>query len=292
MIHWMNWLPVMAAGAIAGGSCGLLGVHVVGMRIPFVAVCVSHAALAGAVFGALAGVSAEHLYWPALAAAVAVALLLGFLDCRGVQIDTNVLIGALFALSMGLAFLGIGLFGILGKSDNDVRNLLWGNLTFCRWSDVRGMATVLAIQILFVSLLAKELRAILFSRSEAAAMGIAATAVWIGFLLLTSVVLSAHFQTVGGLLIYSLLINPAAAAFLLVRGHEKVMVAATLLGAVSGFGGFVIAALTDLPTGAVIVITSSILLMVAALASGWIRQNTPEAIGNTSERPDTSQQAR
>lgn len=265
MIEWLNWLPVMAAGTIAGGSCGLLGVHVVGMRIPFVAVCVSHAALAGAVFGSLAGIGAGYLYWPALAAAMGTALLLGLLDSRGVRLDTNVLIGALFALSMGLAFLGIGLFSILGKPDNDVRSLMWGNLAFCRWHDVRWMVLVLLIQVGFVTVFAKELRAILFSRSEAAAMGIASTGVWIGFLILTSVVLSVHFQTVGGLLIYSLLINPAAAAYLWARGHERILVLSALLGGASGLGGFVLAAVTDLPAGAVIVITSSVLLLLSGL---------------------------
>jgi manganese/iron transport system permease protein len=263
MIDWLNWLPVMAAGTIAGSSCGLLGVHVVGMRIPFVAVCVSHAAMAGAVFASLGGIGADHLHWPAMAAAMATALLLGLLDSRGVRLDTNVLIGALFALSMGLAFLGIGLFSILGKPDNDVRNLMWGNLAFCRWQDVRWMLLVLLLQVGFVAVFAKELRAILFGRSDAAAMGIAATAVWIGFLLLISIILSVHFQAVGGLLIYSLLINPAAAAFLLARRHGHVLAVSTILGAASGLGGFMLSAITDLPTGAVIVITSAILLLAA-----------------------------
>ncbi len=267
MINLLNWLPVMAAGAIAGGSCGLLGAHIVGMRIPFLAIFISHAALAGAVFGALAGVPSGALFWPALAAAIVAALLLGVLAGRGLRVDTNVLIAAMFALSMGLAFLGIGLFAILGKPDNDVRALLWGNLGFCRWSDVRWMLLVLGLQVVFVAVFAKELRAILFGRSEAAAMGIPAQGVWIGLLVLTSVVLSLHFRTVGGLLIYSLLTNPAAAAWLLARRHGRVLALAAGLGAASGLGGFLIAAVTDLPTGAVIVITSSLLLIAAAVAS-------------------------
>jgi manganese/iron transport system permease protein len=272
MIEWLNWLPVMAAGTIAGASSGLLGVHIVGMRVPFLAVFVSHAALAGAVFAALAGVSAESLHWPALATAMVAAVLLGLLDSRYIRLDTNVLIAALFALSMGLAFLGIGLFGVLGKSDHDVRSLLWGNLAFCRWRDVWPMLGVLALQIAFVALLGRHLRALLFSRAEADAMGIPATLVWIGLLVLTSLVLSLHFQTVGGLLIYSLLTSPAAAAYLLVRRHGHVLVVSTLLGIVSGLGGFVLAAITDLPTGAVIVITSSLLLIGAAGIAQYARR--------------------
>ena len=80
----------------------------------------SHAALAGAVFGSLFGLEGEisllglelpKMLVPALGAAMITALLLGALEGRGVQMDANVVIGVLFSLSMGLAFLGIGLFG-------------------------------------------------------------------------------------------------------------------------------------------------------------------------------------
>ncbi len=85
-------------------------------------------------------------------------------------------------------------------------------------------------------------------------------------LILTSVVLTVNFQTVGGLMIYGLLTNPAIAAFRLVRGYGKSLVCSTFFGALSGFGGFLIAAAFDLPTGAMIVILSSLLIAVAAAA--------------------------
>ncbi|HEX41226.1 MAG TPA: metal ABC transporter permease, partial [Phycisphaerales bacterium] len=47
---------VMLAGVVAGGSTGLLGVYIVGMRMPFIGVCISHAAMAGAVYSILLGV--------------------------------------------------------------------------------------------------------------------------------------------------------------------------------------------------------------------------------------------
>ena len=66
-------------------------------------------------------------------------------------------------------------------------------------------------------------------------------------------------------MIYSLVVNPAAAAFQLVRGCGRAMVLAMALGAASGLGGFLISAATDLPTGAVIVLFSSLLVGVAGL---------------------------
>lgn len=259
------FLPVMVGGVLAGASSALLGVYIVGMRIPFLAVCVSHAALAGAVFGHLAGLDGSLMLWPALLAAMGTALLLGLLEGQHVRVDTNVIIGVLFSLSMGLAFLGIGLFGVLGKSDNEVRSLLWGSLLFCRWPDVALMAGATAGLALFVLVFRKELRAILFSRLHAAAAGVQVGLVWTGFLVLTSAALTVNFQTVGGLMIYSLITNPALAAFQLARGHDRVLWLAVLLGGLTSLVGFLAAAHWDLPVGATIVILSSLLV-----GAGWM----------------------
>jgi manganese/iron transport system permease protein len=130
------------------------------------------------------------------------------------------------------------------------------------------MVATAGAEMLFVVSFYKEMRAILFSRTHAAAAGIHVTLVWTLFLLLASLVLTVNFQTVGGLMIYSLLTNPAVAATRLVRGYGKVLCVSAGLGAVSGVGGFLISAVTDLPSGAVIVILSSALV---ALAATWSR---------------------
>ena len=78
--------------------------------------------------------------------------------------------------------------------------------------------------------------------------------------------LTVNFQTVGGLMIYSLISNPAAAAFQLARGCHRAPWWSAGFGAASGLGGFLIAAVTDLPSGTVIVLVSSVLLLAAAAA--------------------------
>jgi manganese/iron transport system permease protein len=186
--------------------------------------------------------------------------------------DNNVLLGFLFSATMGLAFLGIGLFGILGRSDNDVRSLLWGSLNYCRWRDVCLMLAVAGTMVAFLLCFFKEMRAIMFSREMAAASGIPATLIWTVFLVLAASVLTVNFQAVGGLMIYSLVTNPAAAAFQLVKGCGRAMTLAVALGAVSGLGGFLISAVIDLPSGAVIVLFSSALVPMAAVLARFIRR--------------------
>jgi len=261
------WAPVLAGGLLAGGSSGLLSVYIIGMRIPFLGVCVAHAALAGAVFGALAGLEGQMLLLPALAGAVVTSIVLGLADPRRLKMHTNVVMGLLFSVTMGLAFIGFGLFSVFGRSDNDVRSLLWGSLLYCRWRDVALILTASAALTAFAVMFAKEMRAILFSRQHAAAAGIHATAVWCAFLILAAVSITVNFQTVGGLMIYSLITNPAAAAFQLAKGARQAMVLAVLFGAVSGLGGFLISAATDLPAGAVIVLVSALLVVLAAVCA-------------------------
>jgi len=266
------WAPVMAGGLVAGSSVGMMGVFVVGMRIPFLGVCVSHAALAGAVFASLAGFGSLGMLAAALVAGMATAMLLGLADPHRLGVDTNVMLGLLFSLTMGLAFLGIGLHGKLGRSDNRVLALLWGSLLLCDWRTVALMAAVGAGCLAFVLACYKEMRAVMFSRVQTASAGVHAAAVWTAFLVLFSAVLTVTFQTVGGLMIYSLMTNPAAAAFQLVRGFGRALLVATMLGAVSGLGGFLLSVALDLPTGAVIVLFSSTLVGVAAMARrlGWV----------------------
>jgi manganese/iron transport system permease protein len=261
------WWPVLAGGLLAGGSSGLLSVYIVGMRIPFLGVCVAHAALAGAVFGALAGLEGQMLLLPALAGAVTTSVVLGLADPGRLKMHTNVLMGLLFSVTMGLAFLGFGLFSVFGRSDNDVRSLLWGSLLYCRGQDVALILAASAALTAFVVLFGKEMRAILFSRRHAEAAGIHAAGIWCAFLILTAVSITVNFQTVGGLMIYSLITNPATAAFQLAKGARQATILAAVLGAASGLGGFLISAATDLPAGAVIVLVSALLVVLAAVCA-------------------------
>ncbi|MBN2211850.1 MAG: metal ABC transporter permease, partial [Sedimentisphaerales bacterium] len=63
---------VLLGGFIAGASTGLLGVYLVGLRLPFLGTCISHAAMAGMVWGVVFGVN------PTIAA-ISAAILTGIL---------------------------------------------------------------------------------------------------------------------------------------------------------------------------------------------------------------------
>jgi manganese/iron transport system permease protein len=253
------FVPIIMAGVIGGASAGLVGVYIVGMRMPFVGVCVSHAAMAGAVFGILLG-------WPqlpsALAAAAATTAVLGVIPPHRIRMDINVAIGVLFPLMMGLTFLGIGL---IEGPRTQILGLLWGSLLFVTVRDVLWIALAGALLLAFAVLFAKEMCAILFSRFLASATGIHQQAVYVLFLALCGLVLTVNLQTVGGLMLFALIANPAAAALQIARGYRSTCIMASAGGALSALGGLVTAYQLDLPAGACIVLLSTALFLCAVL---------------------------
>ena len=97
---------ILLAGALAGASCGLLGVYLVGLRLPFVGIFISHAAMAGTIFSSLLGLS--PIWGPVVVSAVASASLAAIRPEKS-RLDPNVALAVLFSLMLGLTFLGIGL---------------------------------------------------------------------------------------------------------------------------------------------------------------------------------------
>jgi manganese/iron transport system permease protein len=167
---------------------------------------------------------------------------------------------------LGLAFLGIGLQpgpkeGVLG--------LMWGSLLFATYRDLWPLAGVFVLLAGFVVVYRRELKLLLFSRALAASL-IPEGAILAGILLLSSAVITVNLERVGGLLLYSLVCNPALAAQRVARGFLSCLVWSGVLGAASALSGFLAAYALDLPVGACIVLVSS-LAVGLAYGFAWLR---------------------
>jgi manganese/iron transport system permease protein len=250
---------IILAGAIAGGSCGLLGVYIVGLRLPFIGIFISHTAMAGTVYSLLLGLNP---LWGPVAVSAAAATSLAAIRPEKSRLDPNVALAILFSLMLGLTFLGIGL---IQGSRSEVLGLLWGSILFVRKQSVVVIGVATAVFVAFAAAFNKELKVLLFSRTIAAATGVHETFVYALFLALCGIVLAVNLPLVGGLMIFSLITNPAAAAYQICRGHRAVVLAATAFGVLSAVGGFVISYYLNLPTGACTVLAST-LLFAAAIA--------------------------
>jgi len=250
---------VVLAGAIAGASCGLLGVYIVGLRLPLIGIFISHTAMAGTVLAFLLGLN--PVLGPIVVSAAG-AMSLAAIRPERSRLDPNVALAILFSLVLGLTFLGIGL---VQGSRSEILGLLWGSILFVRPGSVIVIGVAAGAFGIFAAVFNKELKALLFSRAIASATGVHETFVYLLFLALCGVVLAVNLPLVGGLMIFSLITNPAAAAYQVCRGHRAVVTVSMLLGVLSSAGGFTVSYFLRLPTGACIVLTSTALFALAAL---------------------------
>ena len=248
---------VIVAAVFAGASCGLLGVYIVGLRLPFIGIFISHTAMAGTVYAHLLGLNS--ILGPASVSMVAAMSLATIRPYRS-RVDPNVALAILFSLMLGLTFLGIGL---TQGARSEIFGLLWGNILFVRAKNVVVIAIAAVAFAIFALAFNKELKVLLFSRSIASATGVHETFVYSLLLALCGIVLTVNLPLIGGLMIFSLITNPAAAAYQICQGHRAVLVTSVALGIVSALGGFLCSYYLNLPTGACTVLVSTILFALA-----------------------------
>jgi len=253
------WKP-LAAAVLGGLVCGVVGVWVVLMNIPFVGVAMSHAAFAGAVTGLLVGIN------PLLTAAafcLAASLLIGPMAERA-DIEPNVSLGIIFSVVLGFAFLAIGL---MRGPRAEALNLIWGSILLVSARDLALMAAATGVVLLFLGSFYKELQAVLYNRETARAVGIPERALFLAMLVLCGLSVTANLSTIGGLLIFSLIVNPPSAAYQLTYRLKTMYLLSALFGVLSCLVGLFVSWLTDAPAGAVIIITSSAVFGLALLLS-------------------------
>lgn len=248
------------AGLFAGTSCSLAGAFVVTMHLSFLGVCIAHAAFAGALMGVWLGFSplAGALLFSLGASAV-----VGPLADRG-ELSPDTSIGIIFSLMIGLAFLFLGL---TPGARTDALSLFWGSILAVSSADLWLSAAVAGAIIAGIVLFNKEIHATVCHRNVAAAVGIPATLVFYAMLFTTGVTIAVGLRCIGGLLIYSLVINPAASALQFTYKFNRMLALSVAFGVGACWIGLGASYWWDLPAGAAIVITSSVLFALSTIFS-------------------------
>ena len=261
---------------LGGIACALIGVFVVLLHMPFIGVCMAHAAFAGALLGIWLGFN--PLIGAFLFSLVAAAII-GPLADRG-DLNPETSVGVIFSLMLGLAFLFLGL---MPGTKSGALELLWGSILTNTRSDIILLGIVAAVIVGLVVFFFKEIQATIFNRNMALAVGIPATLFFYGILFLTGATITVSLRSIGGLLIFSLILNPAAAAYQLTYSLKRMLILSAVFGVLSGWIGLLFSYLFNIPSGATIVVTSSIIFGISALFSpkkkvrGWKEQVAVEA---------------
>jgi manganese/iron transport system permease protein len=240
------------AGILAGVGCSLIGVLIVSLKIPFLGVTMSHAGFAGAVLGIMLGVN------PLICAFIfccLASLFIGPITDRA-DLEPEVAVGIIFSVMLGLAFLFLA---FLPGAKTEALSLMWGSILAVSRFDVWVIAVSALVVISFLILFFRQIKTILFNRQVAVSLGIPERSIYYAIIFLSGVVISANLTTIGGLLIFSLVVNPAAAAFQIAYNFKNMCILASIFGVSSCLFGLWFSYVFNVPAGAVIIISSSII---------------------------------
>jgi manganese/iron transport system permease protein len=260
IFHYHFMQMAILAGVLGGVTCAVVGVFVVTMHLSFIGVCIAHAAFAGALLGLWLGFNPLI---GALIFSLAAAAIIGPMADRG-DLNPDTSIGIVFSFMLGLAFLFMGL---MHGARTEVLNLLWGSILTVNQQDMIFLAATTAVIVGLVAAFYKEIQAVICHREVALAVGIPATIIFYGLLFSTGVTVTASLQSIGGLLIFSLILNPAAAAYQLTYSLKRMIFIAAGFGVLSCWVGLSASYFFDVPSGAAIVIISTIIFGLAAAFS-------------------------
>ena len=237
----------LGAMALAGAQCGLIGVFVYLLNIPFIGVAIAHASMAGGIWAVIFGLPGKA---GSFALSIITAILAGPISDRA-GTKTNISFGVIFSLAMGLAFLGAG---IMPGGMQNASGYLWGSVFLADARDISFMAASLAVTAIFFTVFYRQVSAVLFNREMAAANGINDRIFFYAIMLLTGATVAANLHIIGGLMLFALIIIPPAIARRLTRDLKTFAVFSAAAGAICAVAGTSISLIFNLPVSATVVL--------------------------------------
>jgi manganese/iron transport system permease protein len=244
------FVRALAASALVGVVCAVVGTYVVLRGIAFIGDAISHAAFPGIVAAYLLGGS---FLLGAGIAAVATAVAIGVV-ARRARIRQDTAIGVLFA---GTFALGVFMFSTIQGYVGDLFGFLFGNVLAIGAEDLVGLAALSAIVLGVVALLWKELLYATFDPLGAGASGFRVELLEYVFLGLVALTIVISLQAVGIILVVAMLVTPAATAQLLTVRFGRLMAIAVAVGIGSAVLGLYLSYWLNAASGATIVLVET-----------------------------------
>ena len=252
-----------AASGVVAVVAGIVGVFLVGRSQTFAGHALSHVGFAGATAAGLMGISPlGGMIVFTLVAGVGMGLLGERLSGR------DVAIGIVLALSLGFGLLFLHFYTSFATQ---ATALLFGNVLAVSPDTLR---TLVILGVVTLAALAVISRPLLFATLQpelAEARGVSHRLIGTLFMAIVALTVSASVQIVGILLVFTLMVGPAAAAERLTTRLGAGIALAAGLAVAEAWVGITIAFYSDWPTSFCIT-TLSALIYFAAIAIAYRRR--------------------
>ena len=249
------------ASILAGTLCGLSGILMTRLELKTASFSMAHAAMAGAALGIYLGVKPEV---PAFLLALLTAQFIGPL-VDYLNISADLVSMSFFSTYTALAFIFTYLSPETALSAQTLSIIFWGSVLAVDFGYIVFLSLALASMIIYLLAFWPQIKSILFDRKLADVEGLKTSYYVYSIIMLTGVVIIIILRLVGGFLVFSLLYTTSAAATRIKCSLGKMMVYSGLLGAASGLTGLFSSLILDLPVGACISISSTVLLILAVI---------------------------
>ena len=258
--------PCFAASLILAGIHAYLGVHVVERGVIFVDLSLAQIAALGATIALLLPLSngdphAPFVYWISLAFTFMGAFVFSTIRSKRGRIPQEAIIGICYAVASAAAILAMS--KATSESEH-LKDMLVGNILAVSWSEVLKTAVLYGVIGAFHFVFRHKFLAISMDHQKAEASGLNVK-FW-DFLFYASFgfVVTSSVSIAGVLLVFSYLIVPSVAAMLYADSIGKRLAIGWTMGTVVSALGVFLSLKLDLPTGATIVCTFGLVLIIMA----------------------------
>jgi zinc/manganese transport system permease protein len=227
------------AGSLVAIVAAIVGYFLIMRGLTFAGHALSHIGFAGAAGAVLLGVDP---IFGLLVFTIGAGIGIGLLSKEIRERDITIGVIMTFALALGILFLSL----YAGFAEQ-AYSILFGTILGISQTDVLVTAIFCIVTLVTILLLFRPLLFSSFDPEVAQARGVPVRLLGIAFLLLVAVTVSMSVQVVGVLLIFTLLVGPAATAIRLVHRPLWAIALAVLLGLVYTWLGIVLAAYGSWP---------------------------------------------
>ncbi len=271
------------ASLILTGIHAYLGVHVVERGVIFVDLSLAQIAALGATIALLLPASggdphSTFVYVVSLLFTFIGAAVFSMIRVRRARIPQEAIIGICYAVASGAAILAMSK---ATSSAEHLQDMLVGNILAVSWADVRKTALLYGAVGAFHFIFRRKFLAISLDHHHGEAQGISVR-LWdflfyasFGFVVTSSVAIA------GVLLVFCYLIVPSVAAMLYADHIGTRLATGWTMGTVVSALGVYLSLVLDLPTGATIVCTFGLVLIVMALVRPLIHRTARDDFRST-----------
>jgi manganese/zinc/iron transport system permease protein len=268
-----NTRVVIFGVAVLGGASGLIGSFTLLRKRALMGDALSHASLPGLalafITASMIGESGKSLPW--LLGGATVSGLVGVGVILVIRNQTRLKEDAALGIVLSVFFgVGVALMGVVNQMNTGnaagLKGFIYGKTASMGAADAQLIAIASLIVIVGCLLLFKELKLLCFDEEFAGAQGFPIIALDVALMSMVILVTIVGLQAVGLVLMIAMMVIPAAAARFWTESMWRMMLWAALLGMFGSIcGGLISALFPGLPSGAMIVLVSSLFFFVSMM---------------------------